>query len=684
MNIKSNISIVPSSGEKGKRSVLPNSYSLALICAICCFHVAQHSSNTSNVHSAGILRENSVTTACVRTFGSVFPFCLSDMNEDGLVEMLSAAALFACLCLRFVVVDWKSEFGDISKKGELSVLPNSRSLALICAILCGHVAQHLRNSFGMQSAGTFSSRDMRTACVGKPWPVFRFLLPDTSNMDLSDVMIEVLAAAVIGALALGVVAMTANHLMQSARHVYKSKQSSVLPNFHSSMIACGVFCTHAVYNLRRTYGVQGTSGQSGVDNKCVAKFGSEFPFCLPEGHSATMSKVFPAVVLGFITLLVAAMAAQNLVQSYSSIEKKDHISVLPNFHSLLLGCSIFCAHLFYNAQAASGILDSASVSVIGSIVSVMVVRTVVQQSTNTNTKGKNSVIPNAYSFFMICCICFAHCARNFTGVHGIQVAIVDYVTSASILEGIVQAVPFIAVLIFSVVVLALRLQLNSSDKRRQRSVLPGTHSVMLICCALCAHTVHNQPDNSHILSSPSSFSPILGASSGMIPFGHKDNGSEDIALNISDSILANRLDKRNLDNAAKTSATSTDTYPARRSGVISDASPKAIFASVLFALIGMMLKLGSKSNDKKGNQSLLPNFRSVLLICFILFGHAVHNWSYTYSEHNSQISIYTGVDKAAAWDDYGAVLPDSAEDLDHLLEISPDPFDQPSDMLTLR
>jgi len=168
-------------------------------------------------------------------------------------------------------------------------------------------------------------------------------------------------------------------------------------------------------------------------------------------------------------------------------------------------------------------------------------------------------------------------------------------------------------------------------------------------------------------SSDAKVGSILGASSAIQRFGHKELGA---AENIPAEVLDNTPK-----NEVGAASVSSDISNAQHSEGVPKASPKAIFASVLFAFIGITLKMGENSNDKKVKKSVLPNSRSMLFICCILFGHVVHNLPSTYIENSSQVSLYTGVEEVASWDESGSFLPDSAEDLDHLLE---------ADMLTSR
>lgn len=571
-------------------------------------------------------------------------------------------------------------------QNKVSVLPAFHSIVAGCFILSGHMIRNIPNAYSVKVEAS-SGLDM--TCVNKFGSVFPFCLIDGTDVDgIADLGPAAVFACPVLCVAImvylkGQLGDISEKRKMFVQPIGRRNQISVLPNFHSCMIMVGVFCAHATSHLRQTYGVLSSAAENAAGNEYVTKFGSTFPFCLPGGHSETRFKLLPAVVLGLITLSLIALAAQNLVHSYSSIEQKGQNSVLPNFRSLLLGCAIFSVYLAHHAQNASGFLDTASVSVIGSIAAAVVVQVAVQQSNNISSSGKKSVLPNAYSSFMICCVFCAHSVHNCMCVYDKLGASGGYGISAFPSEALVKMVPVAGFLVFFVVVMALQQQSASTSKIRQASVLPNVFSVMLICCLLCAHSVHNRPQRSNMSSLSISVTPILGASNEIIPFGHKDYGLEDIASNILEGIPATILEK-SLQRGAKATTTSTYTYPADHSDVISGASPKAIFASVLFAFIGMTLKMGTKSTDKKGKTSVLPNLHSVLLICCILIGHAVHNWTFTFTEHNSNVSIDTGVNEVGSWHGHGSVLPDTPEDLDSLLEVSPEILDQPSDMLTLR
>jgi len=281
----------------------------------------------------------------------------------------------------------------------------------------------------------------------------------------------------------------------------------------------------------------------------------------------------------------------------------------------------------------------------------------------------------------MCGIFCAHLVHNLTGVYG------EYPSSAVLLGGIVKQLPIIGLLVSCLGVVTLQMQSSSTNKTRKASVLPNLYSVMLMCCVLCVHVMYNGLENTNAASPEAGFGSILGTSTSMQPFGHQDHATPSNLVDIipqEETVIPATVLDSILENGLRAGTASSDAQQAQQSQVIAKASPKAILASVLFAFIGMTLKMGANRNDQKGKKSVLPNFRSILLICCILSGHAVHNWSSTYSEHQSQVSVYTGVDEVASWDEYGSVLPDTAEDLDNLLEVSPDLLDQPSDMLTAR
>merc|ERR1719506_1345741 len=160
-------------------------------------------------------------------------------------------------------------------------------------------------------------------------------------------------------------------------------------------------------------------------------------------------------------------------------------------------------------------------------------------------------------------------------------------------------------------------------------------SITLIICVLCAHFTYNCLSTT-TSSLDAKVGSILGASSAIQRFGHKELGAaENIPVEVLDNTPKNDVGAASV---------SSDVYHAQHSEGVPKASPKAIFASVLFAFIGITLKMGENSNDKKVKKSVLPNSRSMLFICCILFGHVVHNWPSTYTETSSQVSLYTGVD----------------------------------------
>ena len=202
----------------------------------------------------------------------------------------------------------------------------------------------------------------------------------------------------------------------------------------------------------------------------------------------------------------------------------------------------------------------------------------------------------------------------------------------------------IGFLLVSLVVGASWMQPHSTSKTNKASVLPNSYSVMLICCVLCAHFAHNRPQNTDIGSVEVSNSIILGRSSAIRSFGEKDHEVEDIPAKMLDSILEKEQaawDSIVGKSSVVPGSTSSDAYNAQHSEVMSKASPKAILASVLFAFIAMTLKTATNSNDKKAKPSVLPNSRSILLICCIFFGHFAYNLPPSYSEHNPQVSLYS-------------------------------------------
>jgi len=595
-----------------------------------------------------------------------------------------------------VDVNMKSDKSNsIDKKDKISVLPNFHSLLLVCGIFCAHVL-HI---------GTAS---------------------EMNHVDLSDDMFKLLAVAVVGSLAVAVVMKSGRvqpcssidkkqknsvvdmHMKSDkSNSIDKKDKISVLPNFQSLLLVCGIFCVHVLHNVRES-GILGTASviESGIDTSCVSKHGSVFPFCLPDmnlvNHPDGMIEMLAVAVVG---ALVGAVVMQSCrVQSCNNVDKKQKISVLPNFHSLLLVCGIFSVHVVHNVQNDNSILGTANVLLSGGIVNMMpiigflvvslVVGALWMQSGSTSKTEKVSVLPNPYSAVLICCVLCAHVVYNLPE---------DILGTASVLlsEGIVNMMPIMGFLVVSLVVGALWMQSSSTSKTKKVSVLPNSYSVMLVCCVLCAHVVHNRPENTNIGSPEAGVGTILGQVSAIRSFGEKDQNAEDMPailrkitlkdnaedmpailrkITLKDSILEKEqtaLGSIVAKRSVEAGSTSSDAYDARHSEVVSKTSPKAIFASVLLAFIAMTLKMGAKNNDKKAKPSVLPNSRSILLICCLFFGHVVHNWPSTYSEHNSQVSVYTGVDEVASWDEYGSVLPDTAEDLDNLLEASPD-------MLTVR
>jgi len=597
----------------------------------------------------------------------------------------------------------KSDKSNIpDKKDKISVLPNFYSLLLVVGIFCAHVL-HIGTA------------------------------PEMNHVDLSDDMLKMLAVAAVGSLVVAVLmqsgrvqscssidkkqknsAVDKNMKSEKSNSIDKKDKISVLPNFQSLLLVCGIFCVHVLHNVRES-GILGTASdiESGIDTSCVSKHGSVFPFCLPEmDQSSGMIEMLAVAVVGS---LVGAVVMQSCrVQSCSSVDKKQKISVLPNFHSLLLVCGIFCVHVVRNVQNDNSVLGTATVLLSGVTVKLLltvgillvslVVGALWMQSSSTSKTEKVSVLPNPYSVMLICCVLCSHVVQNLPeNVLG--------TSSVLLSEGIVKMLPSLAFLVVSSVVGALWMQSGSTSKTKKVSVLPNSYSVMLICCVLCAHVVYNRPENTDIGSQEARVGTILGHSSAIRSFGEKDNDVEDISANVLDinagkdsvtdrdveDVPANVLDinagkdsvtDRDVEdilekeqtawdsivaqNSVGAGSTGSDAYDAQQSEVFTKASPKAILASVIFAFIAMTLKTGANRNDKKAKPSVLPNSRSILLICCIFFGHFVHNWPSTYSEHSSQVSVYTGVDEVASWDEYGSVLPDTAEDLDNLLEASPE------------
>jgi len=322
----------------------------------------------------------------------------------------------------------------------------------------------------------------------------------------------------------------------------------------------------------------------------------------------------------------------------------------------------FCLPDTNHVQLSNGMIEMLPLAMVGCVVSVMMVYIWMQQPNGIDNQRKRSVLPNCYSVFLICGIFCTHLVYHFTGI--------------------ARILPSIGVIGAALLVMALCMQASSDSKTRKVSVVPNLYSVMLICCVLCVHIIHNQPENTITAGPEASVGSILGGSSSMRPFGHQDHG---IPSNIPEEafIPANAFDSIH-ENGMGAVTKFSDVDFAQHPEVMSKASPKAVLASVLFAFIGMTLKMGAKNNDTKGKKSVLPNCRSMLLIGCILCGHAFYNWPYTYSEHNAQVSVYTGVDEVASWDEFGSVLPDTPEELNNLLEASPDLLGQPSDMLTSR
>merc|ERR1719213_939987 len=66
--------------------------------------------------------EMSMDTASMARYESVFPFCV---------------ALLLCL-----LANMQSHSASATK-GQVSVLPNSKSIAIICCIICSHVVHHM-------------------------------------------------------------------------------------------------------------------------------------------------------------------------------------------------------------------------------------------------------------------------------------------------------------------------------------------------------------------------------------------------------------------------------------------------------------------------------------------------------------------------------------------------------------
>jgi len=538
---------------------------------------------------------------------------------------------------------------SINMKNKISVLPSYHFIILACFAFSGHIVHNIPKAYDVKGEVS-SGIDM--ICVSKFGSAFPFCLPEV--IDDSNGAAKVDPAAVLAGLGLSCVAL---HLkMQSLSPIGKKDQNSVLPNTYSRVLICVVFLAHAAHNLRNTYGVQGTVGQSLMNNT----------------GSASISKLFPAVVLGFLALSLIGMAVQNLMQSFNSIDnKKGQNSILPKFRSLALVCAVFCIHVVRNA----GILSTASLPVLSeermiqifamliiatSMAVALAVQVVVQKSSSVGqNKAKRSVLPNSYSVVLITGIFCTHLVHHFANVSGIG-----------------ETLPKIGLLLFSLVVMGLRMRSKglrlrpskhvTATKSNKPSVLPNMLSITLIICVLCAHFTYNCLSTT-TSSSDEKVGSILGASSAIQRFGHKELGA---AENIPAEVLENSPK-----NDVGAASVSSDVYHAQHSEGVPKASPKAIFASVLFAFIGITLKMGENSNDKKVKKSVLPNSRSMLFICCILFGHVVHNWPSTYIENSSEVSLYTGVEEVASWDESGSVLPDSAEDLDHLLE---------ADMLTSR
>merc|ERR1719272_618071 len=124
---------------------------------------------------------------------------------------------------------------------------------------------------------------------------------------------------------------------------------------------------------------------------------------------------------------------------------------------------------------------------------------------------------------------------------------------------------------------------------------------MLICCVLCVHIIHNQPENTITAGPEASAGSILGGSSSMRPFGHQDHA---IPSNIPEETFIPAIAFDSIhENGMGAGTKFSDLDFAQHSEVMSKASPKAVLASVLFAFIGMTLKMGAKNNDTKGKKS---------------------------------------------------------------------------------
>lgn len=659
-------------------SVLPNIYSSALACVILCAHLLFNLPNAQPIlHNLAPILHNLLVLGVVILSGwnvmesmsgagkedqnSILPnryssvlvgavFCAHAAYNSGHLATIWKACppvAFGLLALSLIVVVVQNLI-----KEQKSVLPKMPSLLLICGIISIHAVNNMETSTDVVSG----SKALPPAALAMLALAFLAVVAQNLKTDQKSVLPKLPSLVLIfGTMcahvaynaeenvsimvgsktvpSMGLAALALSFIIVAAQNLM-SKENSVLPKLPSLLLVCATMCTHVFYNMEYT----------------------------PSTSSA--SRTVPQTAFAVLAISGLVVALQNLFT--------EQRSVLPKCHSLLLVCGIMCAHAVHNTQNWSGMFtgsilpDSDKVPLPNDMIKMLailtfaaVVQIVVQQSSSVDKKGKTSVLPNAYSSVIICGIFCTHFAHHFAGVPTLDGLDVKSMASMISMEGVGEVLSYMGFPIFSMFVTASRMRSTGTDKNRKLSVLPNLWSIMLISWVLYFHVIHTQVAITDSASPDANVGSILGASSGLQGFGHKEHGSiENIPVEV------------------EVGASVVEHYHA--------ASPKAIAASILFAFIGMSLKMGGENKDKKSKKSLLPNNRSLLLISLVLLGHAVHNWPGSSSQDVHQASDYTGVDELASWDESGPVLPDTAEDLDNLLGVSPDVFGEPSIMLTSR